>query len=86
MIKRVLVGLDGSSESKTAFEQAASIALRGDGELVGAAVLDEPGMRQSLGPAPMGAYYHDKGAVEARQAEKLKGILEEFGRDCRKLG
>lgn len=71
-LRRILVGLDGSSWSRAAVEAAADIARRTGAALTGVAVLDPKEIEEAVGPAPAGAIYF----AEKREQQLLEKARE----------
>jgi len=85
MIKRILVGLDGSSYSKSASQLASMMAKKNDGVVVGVASLDIRGIERSMGPVPLGGSYFAEQVIDLKfqkEEKKIKGYLNEFEHFC----
>jgi nucleotide-binding universal stress UspA family protein len=88
MIRRILVGLDGSEFSATATAVAIRLAERHGAQLVGLGVVDEPAILGGEAVPIGGAVYKmerdRKRLEEARR--KVNEFLERFAADCREGG
>lgn len=84
-LRRILVGLDGSSWSRAALAQAFHIARSTGAVVTGVAVLDNHEIEQAVGPAPLGAiaFAERRERQMLEQArEHVTGLLKEFRRCC----
>jgi nucleotide-binding universal stress UspA family protein len=82
MIRSILIGLDGSPYSETAVALGLQWAQQTGAELVGLAVVDEPGICR---PEPTGiggsAYKHNRDQVVLERARlRARELLDEFSR------
>ena len=88
MIRNILVGLDLSAGSRTAVGLGIEWANRYGAELVGLAVLDEPGIRAAEPTGIGGGYY--KAAIErarlAAATAEVNELVREFRRRCGAAG
>ncbi|WP_148114000.1 universal stress protein, partial [Streptococcus agalactiae] len=75
--ERILVAIDGSTESELAFEKAVNVALRNDSELILTHVIDTRAL-QSF--ATFDTYIYEKLEKEA------KDVLEEYEKQAREKG
>ncbi|HEO3786504.1 TPA: universal stress protein [Streptococcus agalactiae] len=75
--ERILVAIDGSTESELAFEKAVNVALRNDSELILTHVIDTRTL-QSF--ATFDTYIYEKLEKEA------KDVLEEYEKQAREKG
>ena len=82
---KILLGLDGSPYSEAATAYACQIALNHNATITGVAIIDQPGIRSSSGPVPIGGTHYDvkleDQLLEKTQA-KAKTILDDFARIC----
>jgi nucleotide-binding universal stress UspA family protein len=86
MIKRILVPLDSSEYSDNALNVACTIAKYHKSEITGVAVLDMPGIKESLGTIPLGASFYARELTEAKMKEAEKRIdelVEKFTNKCK---
>lgn len=84
-LARILVGLDGSSWSRAAVEQAVAIAHRTQAALTGVAIIDHREIDEAVGPEPMGAAYYAQRREEQllREARQhVAGLAAEFRACC----
>lgn len=89
MIKRVVVGLDGSRFSEAATRIACELARRCDATAVGIGVVDLPGIEGVERGAPPGASYFAEKAEKHKLHDALKKIrkfLEGFEATCKESG
>ena len=75
--ERILVAIDGSTESELAFEKAVNVALRNDSELILTHFIDKRAL-QSI--ATFDTYIYEKLEKEA------KDVLEEYEKQAREKG
>jgi nucleotide-binding universal stress UspA family protein len=88
MIRSILIGLDGSTDSVRAVEQGIRWSKLTGAELIGVGVVDEPTIRR---PEPTGAWgshfkHRRDEALLADAREKVKSFLTEFARRCGAAG
>ena len=76
MIKKILIPLDASPYTDSAFEYGCQLAKGNDAEITGLAVLDVPGIEKSIGSVPIGGIYFSQNLVEAKKQEELDRIME----------
>ncbi|MFQ5753391.1 MAG: universal stress protein, partial [bacterium] len=89
MIKRILIPLDPSPYAESAMEFGCFIAKHHAAELTGLVVLDMPGIKKSVSPAPLGGiYYAEKlEKLKAKEAkERIQLLLSTFREKCQKEG
>ena len=86
MLKRIVVGLDGSPYSKSAVNYACNLAKNYGATVVGIGVVDLPDIEKHIGPGgPPGSGIYAKRLkdTKAKDAlEKVKGFLVEFSKEC----
>lgn len=88
MMKRIVVGLDGSRFSRTATANACGLAKISDGTVVGIGVVDLPGIESIERGAPPGSLWFAEKAEEHKLRDALKKVaqfLSEFEKTCKKL-
>jgi len=89
MIKKVIVGLDGSNYAKSAISVACRLAKDSDGTVVGVGVVDLPGIESIERGATPGALYFAEKTEEHKikdAIEKVEGFLTQFESTCKKYG
>jgi nucleotide-binding universal stress UspA family protein len=89
MLKRVLVPLDPSPYTDAVLEWACRAARRHSAELTGMVVLDIPGIRDSIGPVPLGGFHYAERLEKAREKkarDRIESLLAKFKEKCRKEG
>ncbi len=88
MVKRILVGLDGSPYSSVAIQYATELALNHAAQLTGVTVVDEKHLC-NIGPVPMGAAAAAEELREHRLQvgkEHLDQAVATFEQACREKG
>jgi nucleotide-binding universal stress UspA family protein len=83
------VGLDGSSWSRAAVAEAAAMAKRAGALLTGVAIIDQRGIEEAVGPAPLGADYYARRREERLTAEArshVARLVAEFRAACEQAG
>ncbi len=86
MLKRILIGLDGSKYASSATEAGIQLAKTYNASLVGMEVLDLPGIEKHLGGAPAGAIHFAEKEKEYKlqdAIQKAQKFLQEFGQKCK---
>jgi len=86
MLRRILVGLDGSPYAHSAMEAACMVAQSTGATVVGIAVVDMPGIDKSeIGATPGALHYAEKVREhKIREAEeRTKKSLEQFSSFCK---
>jgi len=89
MLKRLLVGLDGSDYANSAIKVALEIAKVYDAVVAGIAVVDLPGIEKHTGGAPAGAIYYAEKEEKDKLADAQKrteALLESFKQKCEQAG
>ncbi len=90
MLKRIVVGLDGSPYSKSAVNYACNLAKNYGATVVGIGVVDLPEIEKHIGPGgPPGSGIYAKRLKDAKvedALEKVKGFLKEFEETCKGNG
>ncbi len=88
MLRRILVGLDGSSYSSAAVEFSLWMAQEMNAQLVGIGIVDEQTIRAPE-PVPLGAGHfkadRDR-CIVADAHSKVESFLSEFCADCQDMG
>jgi nucleotide-binding universal stress UspA family protein len=88
MIKRILVGLSGTSYTPVAVRHAIELAQRHDAELMGVTVVDLARL-EDVGPVPLGAGHYAQELREHRvrvAREQVQKALDEFATACHAAG
>ena len=88
MLRSILVGLDGSPNSRSAVDLGIGWAQKFDATLVGLGVIDEPTIRKPE-PAPIGGgsfKKHRDEALVADARQKVEQFLEDFALRCSAAG
>jgi Universal stress protein family len=88
MIRKILVGLDGSEFSVSAVDLGISCARHFGAELVGLGVIDEPTIVNGE-PVPLGGAafkHHRDETLLADARRRVEEFLEHFGDRCRESG
>jgi nucleotide-binding universal stress UspA family protein len=88
-VKRILVGLDGSSWSSAAVAEASDMAKRTGAVLTGVAIIDHRGIEEAVGPAPLGADYFARLREERLTGEArahVSRLVVEFRDACERSG
>jgi len=89
VIKRILVPLDPSPYSKSALNLACIIAKNYNAEITGLVILDIPGIKDSIGPVPIGGIHLanklEKGKKDEAQ-KRIESLLEGFRDKCASEG
>ncbi len=88
MIRRIVVGIDGSEYSKSAIKIACTRAKLTGATVVGVGVIDLPGIERAGAGAGPGASYYAHKAEEAKikdAKEKMAGFIAEFQQVCEAL-
>ena len=88
MLKRILVGLNGSEYSLAAMELAIGLAKQHQAGLLGLGIVDLPRLTASE-PVPLGAgaYKHERDAALLQDAhQKIDGVLKTFAQRCAAAG
>ncbi len=86
MLKRILIGLDGSKYATSATEAGIQLAKAYNASLVGMAVIDLPGIEKHLGGAPVGAIHYAEKEKEHKlrdAMQKTQQFLQEFAQKCK---
>lgn len=86
MIKRILVPLDPSDYSKHALDVACTLAKYHKSEITGVAVLDIPGIKESIGTIPLGAAFYAKELTDAKLKtadKRIDELVNEFKETCK---
>lgn len=89
MLKKVIVGLDGSKYAKSTISAACQLAKDSDGVVVGVGVVDLPGIESIERGGTPGALYFAEKAEEHKlkdAIEKVEGFLTQFESTCKKYG
>jgi nucleotide-binding universal stress UspA family protein len=89
MLKRLLVPLDPSSFSLAATSYACELAADHDAEVTGLAMIDVPGIHDSVRPFSPGSAPMAERAelrVEAEAHEVLRGLIQTFEETCSSVG
>jgi nucleotide-binding universal stress UspA family protein len=90
MLKRIVVGLDGSSYSESAVTYACSLAKKCDAALLGVGVVDLPEIEKHIGPGgPPGSGIYAKRLKDTKIEDalsKVKGFLGAFEERCKSEG
>ncbi len=89
MVKRVVVGIDGSKYSRTAIKIACTRAKMTGATIVGVGVIDLPGISRQEAGAAAGASYYAHKAEEAKIKDarsKMADFVDEFTRICISYG
>ena len=89
MLKRILVGLDGSDYADSAIAVSTQIAKTYDATIVGLAIVDVPGIEKHLGGAPAGAIYYAEKEREDKindAKKRTRGFLYDFKKKCEDAG
>ena len=88
MMKRILVGLGGTEYTKSAIQQAVTLAQTHDAEVTGVSIIDEGRLTYS-GPVPIGGghYAHELANDRMEKAkERSDRAVQEFTDACRAAG
>jgi nucleotide-binding universal stress UspA family protein len=83
------VGLDGSAWSRAAVAEAAGMAKRTGALLTGVAVIDQRGIEEAVGPAPLGADYYARKREERLTGEArahVSRLVADFRAACEESG
>ena len=90
MLKRIVVGLDGSPYSKSAVNYACNLAKNYGATVVGIGVVDLPEIEKHIGPGgPPGSGIYAKRLKDSKVQDalgKVKGFLDEFEKACKEKG
>ncbi len=90
MLKRIVVGLDGSPYSDSAVSFACSLAQKYNSTVIGVGVVDLPDIEKHIGPGgPPGSGIYAKRLKETKvhdALEKVKGFLKSFEEQCSSFG
>jgi len=89
MIRRIIVGIDGSDYSRTAITIACLRAELTNATIVGVGVIDLPGIsKQEAGAGAGASYYaHKTEELKIKDArEKMAGFISDFVADCEDHG
>ena len=89
MINRILIPLDPSPYTETALEIGCFIAKHHGAELTGLVVLDIPGIKKSVGPAPIGGIHYAEKMEEFKEKEakeRIQLLMSKFREKCEKEG
>ena len=89
MLKRVLVPLDPSPYTDSALDWACKAARRHGAELTGMVILDIPGIRDSIGPVPLGGFHYAErleAAKEKKAQQRIDALLARFKAKCQQEG
>jgi len=89
MLKRIVIGLDGSDYSDSAMRTGCILAQKTGATIVGLAVIDLPGIEKHLRGAPPGAYHMAEVEREHKLADagkKTERFLQQCQRHCRETG
>ena len=88
MIKRILVGLAGTSYTESSIRTALDIAQRHGAEITGVTAIDAASLRD-VGPVPIGAGQEAKELREHRKdvtEENVEACIEMFSSSCKEAG
>jgi len=88
MLRRILVGLNGSEYSVAAMDYATALAAKHGASLVGLGIVDEPHLTApELVPLGAGAFKEERDTAVVQAAhEKIDGVLVQFGDHCQSAG
>ncbi len=87
MVRRIVVGIDGSNYSKTAIDIACQRAHLTGAAVVGVGVIDLPGISKQEAGAAAGASYYAHKAEETKikdAKQKMSGFIADFRSVCDK--
>lgn len=84
MLKRILVGLNGSEYSRAAMDHAIGLAQRHQSALLGLGIVDEPHLAAAESvPLGGGAFKRERDVAVLQEAHrKIDGVLQTFAERC----